>query len=40
MYVFSRKLATKKLDVNAMLAKYARASKLDGVKYYSAKHLK
>lgn len=33
-----RNLATERLDVNAILAKYARASKKDGVKYYSAKH--
>jgi len=37
---YIRRLATKVLDVNALLAKHARASKVDGVKYYSAKHAK
>lgn len=37
---YIKKLATKQLDVNALLAKHARASKVDGVKYYSAKHAK
>ncbi|ENN71989.1 sister chromatid cohesion protein DCC1 [Dendroctonus ponderosae] len=35
---YIKRLATNKLDVNALLAKYARASKVGGVKYYSAKH--
>ncbi|XP_060520577.1 sister chromatid cohesion protein DCC1 [Cylas formicarius] len=37
---YIRRLATDKIDVNALLAKHARASRVDGVKYYSAKHLK
>ncbi|XP_076257805.1 sister chromatid cohesion protein DCC1 isoform X2 [Rhynchophorus ferrugineus] len=37
---YIRSLTTDKLDVNALLAKHARASKVDGVKYYSAKHAK
>ena len=35
---FVQKLTTKKLNVNALLTKYARASKVDGVKYFGAKH--
>ncbi|CAH1987359.1 unnamed protein product [Acanthoscelides obtectus] len=35
---YIRPLTTDKLDVSALLAKYARASKIDGVKYYSSKH--
>lgn len=37
IFVF-RRLTTEKLDVNALLTKYARASKVDGVKCYSSKH--
>ncbi|XP_045472114.1 sister chromatid cohesion protein DCC1 [Harmonia axyridis] len=37
---YIKKLTTDKLDVNALLAKYARASTHDGVKYYGAKHVK
>lgn len=37
---YIKPLTTNKLDVNALLAKHARASKIDGVKYYSAKHAK
>ncbi|KAL3286499.1 hypothetical protein HHI36_001004 [Cryptolaemus montrouzieri] len=37
---YIKKLATEKLDVNALLAKYARAFKIDGVKYYCSKHCK
>ncbi|XP_066152568.1 sister chromatid cohesion protein DCC1 [Euwallacea fornicatus] len=37
---YIKKLATSKLDVNALLAKHARASTVDGIKYYSAKHVK
>lgn len=37
-FYYFRRLATDKLDVNALLAKYARASKVDGVKFYSSKH--
>ncbi|CAG9824485.1 unnamed protein product [Phaedon cochleariae] len=35
---YIKQLATVKLDVNALLAKHARASKVDGIKYYSSKH--
>ncbi|VEN41855.1 unnamed protein product [Callosobruchus maculatus] len=35
---YIKPLTTDKLDVSALLAKYARASKIDGVKYYSSKH--
>ncbi|VVC28265.1 Sister chromatid cohesion protein Dcc1 [Cinara cedri] len=35
---FLENLSTDKLSVNSLLAKYARASKVDGVRYYSAKH--
>ncbi|KAG5896288.1 hypothetical protein JTB14_008845 [Gonioctena quinquepunctata] len=35
---YIKRLATDKLDVNAILAKYARASKVDGIKFYSSKH--
>nr|XP_023026569.1 sister chromatid cohesion protein DCC1 [Leptinotarsa decemlineata] len=35
---YIRRLTTEKLDVNALLAKYARASKVNGIKYYSSKH--
>ncbi|XP_018578659.1 sister chromatid cohesion protein DCC1 [Anoplophora glabripennis] len=35
---YIQSLATEKIDVNAILAKYARASKVNGVKYYSTKH--
>ena len=31
-------LTTPKLNVNALLTKYARGSNIDGVKYYSSKH--
>ncbi|XP_063919586.1 sister chromatid cohesion protein DCC1 [Zophobas morio] len=37
---YIQRLATPKMDVNALLAKFARASTVDGVKYYSAKHAK
>ncbi|XP_044745859.1 sister chromatid cohesion protein DCC1 [Coccinella septempunctata] len=37
---YIKKLTTEKLDVNALLAKYARASTHDGIKYYGAKHSK
>lgn len=37
---YIRQLATKQQDVNALLAKHARASKVEGFKYYSAKHAK
>jgi len=33
-------LATENLNVNALLTKYARASSVGGVRYYSAKHAK
>lgn len=35
---FVEKLTSAKLNVNALLTKYARASKIDGVKYFGAKH--
>ncbi|XP_050510050.1 sister chromatid cohesion protein DCC1 [Diabrotica virgifera virgifera] len=35
---YIKRLATDKIDVNALLAKHARASKINGVKYYSSKH--
>lgn len=35
---YIKRLTTDKLDVNALLAKHARASKVDGIKYYSSKH--
>jgi hypothetical protein len=35
-----RKLATPQLPVNALLAKYARMSSKDGVKYFTGRHLK
>ncbi|CAH0552194.1 unnamed protein product [Brassicogethes aeneus] len=37
---YIKRLATEKVDANALLAKYARASKQNDVKYYSAKHAK
>lgn len=36
--LFFRRVTTEKLDVNAILSKYARASKVDGIKYFSSKH--
>lgn len=35
-----RLYATEKLNVNALLTKYARASTQDGVRVFSAKHMK
>ncbi|KAJ8962508.1 hypothetical protein NQ318_000898 [Aromia moschata] len=35
---YVKSLTTEKVDVHALLAKYARASKMNGIKYYSAKH--
>lgn len=37
---YIQRLATEKLNVNALLTKYARASSVGGVRYYSAKHAK
>lgn len=37
---YIQKMTTEKTDVNAILAKYARASTSKGVKYYSSKHSK
>ncbi|KAF2879677.1 hypothetical protein ILUMI_26483 [Ignelater luminosus] len=37
---YIQQLTTDKADVNTLLAKYARASTVNGVKYYSAKHAK
>lgn len=37
---YVQRLATEKLNVNALLTKYARASSVGGVRYYSAKHAK
>jgi sister chromatid cohesion protein DCC1 len=37
---YIQRLTTQKMDVNALLAKFARASTVEGVKYYSAKHAK
>lgn len=37
---YVERLATKKLKVSALLTKYARASTVDGVKFYSCKHAK
>ncbi|KAF5294091.1 hypothetical protein FQR65_LT10915 [Abscondita terminalis] len=37
---YIQKMTTDKADVNAILAKHARASTVDGVKYYSSKHKK
>ncbi|XP_044263772.1 sister chromatid cohesion protein DCC1-like isoform X1 [Tribolium madens] len=37
---YIERVATDKMDVNALLAKFARASNVEGVKYYSAKHAK
>eukprot|EP00095_Tigriopus_kingsejongensis_P001966 maker-scaffold886_size84816-snap-gene-0.24 protein:Tk01966 transcript:maker-scaffold886_size84816-snap-gene-0.24-mRNA-1 annotation:"sister chromatid cohesion protein dcc1" len=37
---FVQKLTTPKLNVNALLTKFARASKVEGVKYFGAKHAK
>jgi hypothetical protein len=33
-----RRLATEKMNVNALLTKYTRMSSVGGVRYYSAKH--
>ncbi|TRY76408.1 hypothetical protein TCAL_00031 [Tigriopus californicus] len=38
MTPFVEKLTSAKLNVNALLTKYARASKINGVKYFGAKH--
>lgn len=38
--LISRCYATEKLNVNALLTKYARASTQDGVRVFSAKHMK
>lgn len=35
---YVQSLTTNKMDANAILAKYARASTVDGIRYYSAKH--
>lgn len=35
---YVQSLTTDKMDANAILAKYARASTVDGIRYYSAKH--
>ncbi|XP_021914090.1 sister chromatid cohesion protein DCC1 isoform X4 [Zootermopsis nevadensis] len=37
---YVQRLATEKVNVNALLTKYARASSVGGVRYYSAKHAK
>ncbi|PNF17560.1 Sister chromatid cohesion protein DCC1 [Cryptotermes secundus] len=37
---YIQRLATEKLNVNALLTKHARASSVSGVRYYSAKHAK
>ncbi|KRT80975.1 hypothetical protein AMK59_5036 [Oryctes borbonicus] len=37
---YIQSLTTEKFDVNALLAKYARASTVQGTKYYSSKHTK
>ncbi|EFA07653.2 sister chromatid cohesion protein DCC1 [Tribolium castaneum] len=37
---YIQRVATDKMDVNALLAKFARASNSQGVKFYSAKHAK
>lgn len=40
IYPYIERVATEKMNVNAVLTKHARASTVGGVKYYSAKHAK
>lgn len=40
MFYDFRKLATDKVNVNNLLAKYARATNVDGVRFYCSKHSK